>query len=313
MYTGVRSHGDAQRVTSYETACQALERASKTPTGRARVEKQDGYHLGLNRNHGVTWVRAMGTARESIAFRLYDTDVVIWNADNSVTIDNHGSVTTSEFARRFLPRGIHLSYPTTVRGHTGGHRGIYYNTDVPEGSYWGAQKLCFGGLVTFHQQGADWLPDEDSVEPFNFLDLDRKGARAVARDYPFKDFESWLSMAPHHLDIAHVEWDIEECLVALRDRDFRRAAEYLPTITIPSGFGMDHRIKPLPITVNNRDAVITTGSLRKLRLALYKQEGLFSEVAFTTIKADEYDRRMARVRELVALDMIHEGEYGAPW
>ena len=306
MFTGVRSHQDAGRVDSYATAEAALERAMLTPTGRRRTEKEYGFHLGMSSNHGVTWVRKDDDG--TINFRLYDTDVVIWYPDNSFVVDNFGTVTTSGFARTFLPGGISLAHPVTIRGNTGGHRGIYYGVDRGD-SYWGTRMVCFGGLPRFRQHGEDWLPDEDTLDTVKFPELDQRAARELSREYPFKDFEAWLSMAPLHMDLEHEGYDLDQCCEALKSRNFTNAAQSLPLITIPYGWGAADRIKPLPIRCS-REGVITMGSLKKLRLAIYADERAFSTVKLTTIRASEFDRRIARTRELVALDAYRAHEYG---
>ena len=66
MFLGVKAHHASRCVASYEDAADALRCASLTATGKSRAEKPYGYHLGLNRNHGVTWVRDTG---RGIAFR----------------------------------------------------------------------------------------------------------------------------------------------------------------------------------------------------------------------------------------------------
>lgn len=310
MYTGVRSYQDAQSVHNYDTARAALERAMKTPTGKRRTAKQYGFHLGLSRNHGVTWVREDDDG--TINFRLYDTDVVIWHPDNSVEIDNFGSTTTSEFARRFIPAGMHLAYPVERRGECGGHRGIYYRVETEPGERWsGKGMVCFGGMPRFRQDAnGDWRPDADTIDAVKFPVLDRKKARAAVAGIPLKDFESWLSMAPHHLRIEHDCWDLDDCLAALAKRDFTLASMFLPLITIPNGFAAHERITPVPIIVKGRDAVVTMGSIAKLRQAIYAEADAYETVELTEIERDTFDRHMARVRQLVALGAARHSEYG---
>lgn len=244
----------------------------------------------------------------TICFRLYDTDVVIWHPDDSVEIDNFGTVTTSAFAGQFLPEGMHLAHPVERRGEMGGHRGIYYR--VGPGS-WDASSVCFGGMPRFRiREDGYWRPDADTIDTIKFPELDRKMAREIAREVPWKDFENWLSMAPHHLRIEHDCWDLDDCMAALRKRDFTLASMFLPLITIPSGFGGHDRIRPLPIITKSRDHVVTMGSLKKLRLALYADRGAFDTVELTEIAVGEFDRRMARVRELCALDVPGCTDYG---
>lgn len=283
MFTGVRAHENARCVASYADAVKALEAASRTPTGRNRTEKHYGFPLG-GHSKSVTWVRDRDEG--VIAFRLYNTDVVVWHPDNSVEIDNFGSVTTSAFASRFLPRGINLNNTRTISYAT-----------KPDGYVWGGN-ICIGGGVRFREHGDVWLPDEDTLDTINYPEVDRVKARAVTKSYPFKDFEMWLSMAPMHLDLEHHEFDLTTCSDALLDRDFRRAATHLPLVKVPRGFGVAERMKPLNISVRGWDYMITLASLRKLKVALWDLECAITTAPRKTPSRVEHDRRMKLVREM---------------
>lgn len=302
MYLGVRSYESAASCHDYETARRSLERTSKTPTGRNRKEKTYGYHLGMGSNHGVTWVRE-GEDGE-IIFRLYDTDVVTWHPNNSVEIDNFGTVTTGAFARTFLPSGISLSHPSTRRGETGGHRGIRYCVEAPryDERFYGRYNLCFGGLPCFRLHGEQWLPDEDTLDTVSFPEItDRKAQRAVSAKYHLKDFDNWLSMAPRHMRIEHDCWDVHDCADALLKRDFTLASMFLPLTTESRSYGTE--LKIIPIITRNRDQHITASCISKLKLALWDLEGLIEKRSFTTIAADEFERRMQRVKQMRALGL----------
>lgn len=304
MFLGVNSHTDAKRVSSYETAREALERASLTPKGRQRTAKQYGFHLGMSRNHGVTWVRE--DVDGSIVFRLYDTDVVVWYPNGAVGIENFGSVTTSDFAQRFLPAGLHLRYPVERRGACGGDKGIVYapTSDTP----WEGRRICFGDFVLFHPDGGGWVPDESTCEAMEFPDL-TGSTRELSKRYSLSDFELWLPAAAALLNIEHDSWDVDECAAALERRDFRTAATFMPLIKVSSAFGIADRIKPLQVATRWRDEVVTLGSFRKLRLALCERDGLFTTMSCKTIGRNDFEKRMARVREMAALgiDVAHFG------
>lgn len=308
MFLGVTSHHDAKSVASFADAQAALERASKTPTGKTRKLKREGYHLGMNRSHGVTWVRPDSDG--SIAFTLYDTDVITWYPDNSFVVDNFGSVTTQGFASRFTPDGIHLRYPVTRRGETGGDRGITYHmvggNDWRE--RWRSARICFGGLVRFRANAAGgWEPDEDTIDKIVFPELDRVASRGLAKKFHLRDFETWLGVAPHHLELEHEGFDVGHCALALKHRDFATAACHLPLVKM-DGFGRCHDEHALPIRVRGSGEKVTLGSLGKLKLALWEDEGMLKDEIFTSIPLAEYDRRMARVRQLDALGFY--GTYG---
>lgn len=286
MYLGVRAHRDAAPVASYADAQRVLEAASRTPTGKRRTAKPDGFPLG-GHSKSVCWVREDDD--QSIAFMLYSTDVVTWYPDNSVVIDNYGTVTTSGFASRFLPRGIYLQHPTNRRGHEAGYRTITYWT--AEGRY-----ICNGGLVCFREHGDLWLPDEDTLDPIKLVDTDPREVRTVLKRYPLKEFDNWLAMAPMHLDVEHDHYNQPLCLDALLERDFRTAARYLPLINASSAWGVEPRT--YEVKTKRWGERVGPRSVELLRIGIMEEEGLFTTIPHLTLSCANYERGMKRVREL---------------
>jgi hypothetical protein len=312
MYLGITAHHDALRVHDYTTAQAALERATKTPTGRQRKLKLQGYHLGLSSNHGVTWARPNEDG--SIAFTLYATDVVTWYPDNSFVVDNFGSVTTSGFARRFLPSGIYLRHPVERQGVLGGDRGVVYPSGAPSKvtTDWGEyltcpHSICFGGEVRFCKQDDLWLPDEETLADIDLPEPTR-GTRGMAAKYHLRDFDNWLVMAPLHMRVEHQGEDIETCIEALRARDFRTAAEHLPLCPIAEAWGRTP--VPLKIVTPHWQHVVTSGSLRKLKLALWDAEGLITTMPHKTLPLADYERKMRRVRTMRGLGLSGAWQMG---
>jgi hypothetical protein len=301
MYHGISAHYSVPPVSSYTEARRALKAARDSVDGR--LSKYDnGWPLG---GHSKSVCRVREDRDEGwIAFRLYDTDVVSWYRDGSVEIDNYGSATTAHFARRFLPGGIWLSYPTVRHGVEGGHKGIYYRA----GDDWSTTRVCFGGLVRFRRRGGYWRPDEHTLDRIRFPELDLRRTREVSAKYHLRDFENWLSMAPRHLELEHRKWDMWMCCDALEVRDFRTAAIHLPLVKEPRGFGVAGRMRPLPIRTTRYDEHVTMTSLRKLKLALWEIDGLVTDIEVTSLPRSEFDRRMARVREMNALGL--SSDYG---
>lgn len=317
MFTGLSASERTEGAHDYESAVACYEAAQLTPERKLRREPdRDGYYPLTTNHKGPTRV---GEEGGSIYFRLYRTDVVIWRPDGSVEIDNYGTVTTSAFAHRYLPAGIYLRHKieSLRRGKTLGSDHIWY-ADRPGVRSWSG-RVCCGSLVRFVPQGdGAYLPDEDTCDDMRLVDLDRGKCRKVARQFHLRDFESWLSAAPAHLrgvgsGIEHEFWSLGDCLAALEVRDFRTASQYLPPVKVPGGFNAAERMVPLDIAVHERDEMITlSGSLRKLKLAIWSEEGLFDDVVFKTLPAAEFERRSRRVRELVQLDVINEHRYGIP-
>ena len=257
MFLGIRTFGATRRVTNYVEAQASLEhyKAIEATKRRRRPMPKGEYPLG-GHHKSVTWVRELSDG--SIAFKLYDTDVVTWHPDGSVSLDNFGTVTTTSFASRFLPRGIHLRHET--RG--GGDNGITFN--APDG-----RTMICQGYSTLRPVDGGWWPDEEILPEFALVSL----GKADLPELPWGDFTTWLEVAPAHLDLRHEGFDLEGCVKALQARDFREATRKLPLITIPNGWGAADRIKPLPIGVANWEKAVTIGSLRKLRLALLEHHG----------------------------------------
>lgn len=283
-YNQVQSHHLLPPVSSYAGALAALEAYEATVRKHKVVTVYERTHEG------------------GIAFRLYQTDVVTWFPDDSFDIDNYGTITTSDFARRFLPDGIALNFPVNrSNGSTGGHSTIVYRTDNTE--YWGGAHICIGSTVHFMPAGDVWLPDETTCRPMRFPVLDKAKTRELAKLYHLRDFEAWLPMGARHIEIEHQGWDVGHCALALKHRDFRTAAAYLPLIEPGAGFGAAKRVEAcaLPIVTGNWRKHVTMGSVAKLRLALYEDAGLFGDVVLRTLPADDYAKYMTRVRELVAL------------
>lgn len=307
MFSGIKPTHKFASVDSYADALRVLEDAGRTPTGRKRREKEQGFPLG-GRSKSVTWVRETGD-EGAIAFRLYDTDVVTWFPDDSCEIDNFGSVTTTAFARQFAPGSIHLHYPT--RG--GGHRGISYSPDGAgrdriyggDGG-WENRHLCQGDVVRFVRSGDWWVPDEDTVCPMDFIETDQQKARKISRRYPLKDFSMWLEMTARTLPytIEHDSWDLGSCADALLAQDFRRAATHLPLIDASgTSFGRSVWDYALPIAGLGRSFCVTMGSVERLKLALWEQEGAVRISPRKTITMHEYERQMARIRQMQKLGM----------
>jgi len=295
MFMGITAHHNAKRVFSYETARACLEKCSRTPTGKARKPGPDGsFPLGLTKRRQT---RVIPNSDGSIAFRLYDTDVVTWQEDGSVIVDNFGTVTTSGFASRFLPACFHLRYPVERRGGCGGGKGIIYQDAA------GERRICFGrcgNMVTFRPDGDGWQPDEDDCANIIFPVLDRAESRGLNQRLNLKEFELWLAVAPFHLELEHNRFDADRCAKALERKDYATAASYLPLVKDTNSWG-GHNLKPLPISTGWNAGHVTMGSIGKLKLALWEEHAMLKDDIHTTVSCDEFDRGMARVRELEAL------------
>jgi hypothetical protein len=111
----------------------------------------------------------------SIAFKLYDTDVVTWHPDNTLTIVPYPSRTTNMFAHALLPRGIYPQFDHALGAciETGSH---LYSTpssvrmhEVIEGAW----RIVNGGAQ------------------FEIPQLDKHAARAALKASRYNDFVTW--------------------------------------------------------------------------------------------------------------------------
>lgn len=292
MFLGLNTQGSC---SDFAGAQRVLERMSRTDNGKARAPKEFGFPLG-GHNKSVTWVRELPDGE--IAFRLYQTDVVVWSPDNTVYVENYGTSTTSKFAHRFLPERIHLHYPTERRGMSGGANTIGFRAG-------GEFHICQGeDVVQFYEDEDGWRPERSML---NAIKLPTMAGAAKTRklyaDLNLRDFAIWLEVAPAHLqDVEHIEYDLERCINALADRDFRSAAEHLPLIKEPSGFGTAERMRPLGV-ITPYGFHVTMGSVAKLKLALQDWENLIGVEAREVWDRKAYDRGMSRVREMDALGL----------
>jgi hypothetical protein len=292
MYMGVKNHHGLPDVAGYADAQRALEVWQSKP------------------RRGKQTVQVLEHGDRSIAFKLYETEVVVWNDDGSVEIDNYGTVTTSAFAHKFLPSGFHLHHPVVRQGSCGGANTIGFKLPDADKGY--RRGVCQGGVVRFVQVSDDlWEPDESGCYEITLpFGVDRKEIKGLSERYHLAEFENWLSMAPMHLgDVYHDEFDLEECLHALERREWRQATSFLPAIKENPGFGAANRAKPLDIAMSNPGEYISMASLGKLKLAMWSAEGLIREETHKVWDRKAYDRGMIRARELEQIG-LSVGRFG---
>lgn len=289
MYRGVQLD---VRIRDYNSARKALvERSSKVRCSAdvldMRIRKEAP--LGHPRRN-VTGIRLLSD--ESIACRLYATDVVVWHPDNSVTVESFPTKTTAAFARAVLPHGLVLGGESQLMSF---FPGAAQWADWRE--RWAAEHVCHAD-GTYRLVDDVWLPDETTLYPLTLRTIDRTITRRLSKEYPFAEFKTWLFAACAHVRVEHQGEDIERCAELIRDRDYRAAAEWLPCIEVPNGFGIRERIKPLRIEGTRYDAPITLGSVDYVRCWVYAEHGAISMSEVTTMPAAEWTRQRALGNQL---------------
>lgn len=286
MYMGVSSYRDLPTVSSYADAERALDRWNSKPRRGRRRDSVNFYE-----------------DTRAIAFQLYDTEVVTWYPDDSFEIDNFGSLTTSGYARRFTPSGVHLRYPVERRDVSGGDCAIgFVGRDEDGGQVYA---LCQGDKPHFHPTlDGRWAPDEDTLYNVRMPaggGADRGEARKLSAKYHLPEFRNWLGMAPQLMtDLEHQVQDTDKCLAALERRDWRSAVAFLPTIKKTHAFDIAQRARPLNILTAPGE-YISMASFDKLRLLVWEDAGLLLDEVRKVWPRKLYDTRMRRARELEAL------------
>lgn len=273
------------RCDSYKRAVELFEKFSLTPTGRARKPN----HLGfMPMNSKVMGVR-MDTNGDVI-FRLHATDVVTWHPNNSFSIEVWESVSTADFIRSLTPISVGVNMVATVF------------TEPRESNDWRtrwATAIICHAEATFVDVGDHHMPDETTLRTFRYPEADRKLTRELSKEHRLAAFETWLAVAPHHLDLAHEGEDMEAVAKALKAGKFMEAAVHLPTIEVPRGFGIADRIKPIPMSGLHWQHPVTPASVQRFRRWLYDDGGAVEMRECKTMTQTEYDRR---VKEISAFD-----------
>lgn len=283
-YTGVRLPNN---VSSYADARRTLEHRAKTSKVRAaEVLVPGGISAGLGHPRSdVTRIRMLRD--ESIACRLYNTDVVVWHPDNRVTVESYPSVTTGDFANALLPQGLWLGgesemmsfFPTTTWSNWR--------------ERWAAARIC-NGSGTYVEQDGSWVPEQDTLRPMVLLETDRGQARAVSRAYQLAAFKTWLFAACPLIEIEHSITDFACCAEHLLRSEWREAARYLPAVSGAGHFGT--QIKPL--FYNHQGRPVTLTSVDYLRRWLYHREGATTTSEVATMPLAQYEQQRKARKQL---------------
>ena len=283
MYIGIRS---TPHASSYADALRLYEKYSRTPTGRARKPKDGGMQFASK----ATRIRQESNG--DIVMRLWDTDCVTWHPDNSFTVEPWESVTTGGFISSLTPLSVGRTMVAT-----------YFRLPLDDKhsnwrERWATSRVCYAE-GTFHEVDGGYAPDEDTLRTFRYPIVDRKMTREASKAHHFVDFETWLAVAPHHLDLKHEGEDMQAVSDALQRRDFQTAAVHLPTTEVPRGFGIAERIKPIPMSGPHWQHPVTMSSIQRFRRWLYDDIGAVELAECKTMTCGEYERR---IKEINAFD-----------
>lgn len=112
----------------------------------------------------------------SIVFTLYNTDVVTWHPDNSITVKPYPSTTTDKFANAVLPDGV---YPR-------------FNGALGSSLYMrhAGHDVMIGDIARLRQMDDKWYV-VDGVKPITVPVLDKQKAREACVASRLNDFLVW--------------------------------------------------------------------------------------------------------------------------
>ena len=121
---------------------------------------------------------------ESIAMRLWHTDVLVYHKNGDLTLDAYGSVSTDSFARCLTPWGVDVSWNTDLGYMLHLKRGELTHTVLQRDNRITLKRDPING---------EWAPlDESMLRPFTKYAVNVKKANAVLKEHRFNDFVAWL-------------------------------------------------------------------------------------------------------------------------
>lgn len=140
---------------------------------RGETGKHDERPIKARRNRRAG-VRRMHD--DSIAFRLHDTDVVVYRPDNSVTINVYDSVTTADFIRCYAPYSVTASLSGRGAGYISVNGRCY--------------RANHGDRITIYADGS-----VDASSHWVWPRVDRKAANAFRRSAKLDKVRAFLKAA----------------------------------------------------------------------------------------------------------------------
>ena len=126
----------------------------------------------------------------SIALRLYNTDVLTYHPDGSLTVRGWPSMSTNSFANALLPSGLWASFSDGVTGC------FLALADYPWQDPTGTTLIRCSQPVRLDYYDGRWRVHPDCTpEPWVYPKLDKAKARAALKYYRVTEFTQWLNAA----------------------------------------------------------------------------------------------------------------------
>lgn len=291
------------KIRSYESARKHFD--SVTPWRSWRFNPDgDERPIGdrtVKHNDGRQYNKAMRELADgSIAFRLFDTDCVVWHPNGELTITGYATMSTTAFVNSLTPGGI-----IHGQGAKGMDEPILHLTQVIEhvspatewsdeyqwkGPDWisGMIIQCDCGVRLRHcSKNNVWTPTKpDELRAFSVPQVDHKAARQVSKQYNLPTLQHTLNaiMALHAPPPPAATWAqgsvrYGEIMDALERAKYMEAVALFPRGDVKV-FGREHG------TPNG----IRPGFMRELREHIYNHEGVVSRIEKRMLTPAQYKR-----------------------
>lgn len=260
------------------------------PIGTRAVKSDDSYRFN----------KAMRELSDgSIAFRLYNTDCVIWHPNNRLTIQGYASMSTTGFISALVPDGIDHGLGMKDENepilHLRGPRPKFsprlpWEEEWPIWrAYWNSgQIIQCGRPVLLQRRNGVWQPAHpDKLEPFLVPTIDRTTTREIAKRYHLAEFERLAKLDMGLSLVGKVDSDIsdwqrrEYIIELLHQGRIAAALRYVPRGQIRHKFtrrmvGTEFGAQP--------------GFLRWLRDEIYDENGAITREEMRSLTPNQYAR-----------------------
>lgn len=257
---------------------------NERPIGARAIKTNDGYKPN----------KAMRQLDDgSIAFRLFDTDCVIWHPDGTLTIEGYPSMSTNAFIGCLTPEGISHGFrgrrdpedPVLHLMPVVRHKRSWGDFDGPD---WRSGEIVrCDRPVKLHYNAAQkrWVPSEpDALQAFHVPTIDRRHAREASRMYNLPTLSKVINAVTALAAPAVIPQAGQFGMSAIME--LLQAEDYVGAISImPRGQTKGFGGRWLGSTNGVRP-----GFLRELRDHIYDHEGVITWVEKHSLSPAAYKR-----------------------
>jgi hypothetical protein len=260
------------------------------PIGTRAVKTSDGYRFN----------KAMRELPDgSIAFRLYNTDCVIWHPDNRLTVTGYASAITGGFISRLTPDGVSHSQGRKDENepilHLRGPRPIIkprmsWEKERPIWSaHWNSGQIVqCGRPVLLQCRSKIWRPARpDLLEPFYVPTIDRRMSRELAKQFHLAEFERLAKNEGSLITVGEAGHGLN---------DMERACEIMNLLEVGRVMQALRLVPRGPIRHKFTHRMVGTefgaqpGFLRWLRDEIYDTSGAVKREEIVSLTPSQYDR-----------------------